>query len=233
MNRILSYLPTALIALVFGFLGAWGFSQTGMANSGTREWLMDNPDILPAMAEAYRDEEAKKRMAGIAGEIETPFPGAVLGNPKGTVTLVEFSDYACGFCRQSVPDIKALIAANPDLKVVMREWPIFQGSDVPARLALAAAKQGKYAAFHDALFAAGPPTEATMMAAAQKAGVDLEVAKAFMGSREVEAELQKNQRLAMQLGYEGTPGWVVGSKVFAGAVGRTEIGKAIEDARGS
>ena len=79
--------------------------------------------------------------------------------PQGTVTLVEFSDYACTYCRQSVADVDALIAANPDLKVVMREYPILSPESVDAaRMALAAAQQGKYAAFHDAMFRLGPPT---------------------------------------------------------------------------
>ena len=233
MNRLLTFVPMALVSLVFGFVGAWAFSFSGLGHSSTRAWLIENPDILPEMAEAYQASENSKRLAGISDELARPFPGAILGNPKGTITLVEFTDYACGFCRQSVADVQALIAANPDLKVVIREWPIFQGSDIPARLALAAAKQGKYAAFHDALFAGGPPTEASMTAAANTAGLDIEAAKAFMGSPEAEAELEKNKQLATQLGFEGTPGWVVGNKAFAGAVGRAEIGAAIEAARGS
>lgn len=231
MSRVISFIPTALIALVFGFLGAWGFSFSGLGGSATRDWLIAHPEILPEIAEAYQKNQAKERLAGISDELHRPFPGAVLGNPNGKVTLVEFSDYGCTFCRQSVQDVKALIAANPDLRVVMREWPIFQGSDVAARMALAAANQGKYAAFHDAMFAHGPPTANSIRIAAEAAGLDMEAAREFGQSQAVEFELQKNAELARRLGFEGTPGWIAGSNVFAGALGRKALGDAVEDAR--
>lgn len=231
MTRLLSYLPTALLALVFGFLGAWAFAVSGLGGDATREWLLAHPEILPEMAEAYQANEAKARLAGVAGDVTRPFPGAVLGNPNGTVTLIEFTDYGCTFCRQSVADVKAVVAANPDLKVVMREWPIFQGSDAPARMALAAAKQGKYAAFHDALFAAGPPSPATIAMAARTAGLDMAAAQAFAASPAATFELQKNIDLARRLGFDGTPSWIAGDAAFSGAVGRDRLGEAIEAAR--
>ena len=231
MKRLLSYLPTALVALVFGFLGAWAFAMSGMGGDATRAWLLAHPEILPEMAEAYQANQAKERLASTGTDVARPFPGAVLGNPEGTVTLVEFSDYGCTFCRQSVEDVKALIAANPDLKVVMREWPIFEGSEVAARMALAAAKQGKYQAFHDAMFAAGPPSAATISRAAQIAGLDMEAARRFGGSSEATVELQKNMDLARRLGFEGTPSWVAGEAAFSGAVGRARLAEALEAAR--
>ena len=231
MTRLLSYLPTALLAIVFGFLGAWGFALSGLGGEATREWLLAHPEILPEMAEAYQANEAAARLADVADDVARPFPGAVLGNPEGTVTLVEFTDYGCTFCRQSVADVKALVAANPDLRVVMREWPIFEGSDVPARMALAAAKQGKFQPFHDAMFAAGPPSPATIAAAARTAGLDLAAAEAFADSPAAQFELQKNIELARKLGFEGTPSWIAGNAAFSGAVGRERLGEALEAAR--
>jgi protein-disulfide isomerase len=231
MARLFSYLPTALVALIFGFLGAWAFALSGLGGDSTRAWLLAHPEILPEMAEAYQANEAKARLADVAGDVARPFPGAVLGNPDGAVTLVEFTDYGCTFCRQSVADVKALVAANPDLRVVMREWPIFQGSDVPARMALAAAKQGKYQAFHDALFAAGPPSEASIAMAARTAGLDIAAAQEFAASPAAQFELQKNIELARRLGFEGTPSWVVGDAVFSGAVGRDRLAEALAAAR--
>jgi len=224
-------LTTALVALICGFLGAWAFALSGLGGNATREWLLAHPEILPEMAEAYQANEARARLADVADDVARPFPGAVLGNPKGTVTLVEFTDYGCTFCRQSVADVKALVAANPDLRVVMREWPIFQGSDVSARMALAAAKQGRYQAFHDAMFAAGPPSDATIAAAAQTAGLDMAAAEAFAASPAAQFEIQKNIELARKLGFEGTPSWVRGEAVFSGAVGRDRLSEAVEAAR--
>lgn len=231
MARLLSLLPTALIALAFGFLGAWLFALSGLGGAATRDWLLAHPEILPQMAEAYQADEARGRLADVAGEVDRPFPGAVLGNPKGTVTLVEFTDYGCTFCRQSVADVKALVAANPDLRVVMREWPIFQGSDAAARMALAAARQGKYAAFHDAMFAHGPPSDATVAIAAEAAGLDMAAARAFAASEAATFELQNNIELAKRLGFDGTPSWVAGDAVFSGAVGRDRLAEMIGAAR--
>lgn len=231
MALLRNLVPTALVALVCGFLGAWLFALSGLGGGATRDWLLAHPEILPEMAEAYQANEARERLANVSGDVARPFPGAVLGNPNGTITLVEFTDYGCTFCRQSVADVKALVKANPDLRVVMREWPIFQGSDVPARYALAAARQGKYEAFHDAMFAGGPPTEATLTRAIEVAGLDMAAAREFAASSAAEFELRNNIEMARQLGFEGTPSWVVGDRAFSGAVGRAQLAEAVEAAR--
>ena len=145
-------LLTALLALVFGFLGAAVWSYSGLADNRTRTFLLANPDLLPQMAEAFEAQEAAKRLTEMGGEVFTPFPGVVLGNPQGKTVLVEFTDYNCPYCEASLKDVKRLVAEDPDLKVVIREWPIFEGSDVASRMALAAGLQGKYRAFHDAMF---------------------------------------------------------------------------------
>jgi protein-disulfide isomerase len=227
---MLRLLPTALAAIVCGFVGAWLFSLSGLGGAATERWLLAHPEVLPKMAENLQRGEAQKRLAGVQGDIGKPFPGAVLGNPNGKVTLVEFTDYACTYCRQSIPDIQALIASNPDLRVVVREWPIFEGSDAAARMALAAARQGKYARFHDLMFAHGPPSPASVELAAQGAGLDLTAARAFAASPAADLELRTNHDLARKLGFEGTPSWVVGSQSFSGAVGRERLADAIAEA---
>ena len=224
MFRFLSF---ALGALVCGFLGAWLFTLSGLGGQSTERYLLDHPEILPRMAERLQTNEAARRLAGVEGEVARPFPGAVLGNPNGSKTLVEFTDYGCTFCRQSIADVQALVAADPDLRVVVREWPIFEGSDDAARMALAAAKQGKYAAFHDLMFAHGPPSPATIALAAQGAGLDMAAAEAFAASPQVELELRANHELARKLGFEGTPSWVAGNQAFSGAVGRERLADAI------
>ena len=228
-----SLLVTAFVALFFGFGGAALWSATGLGNGQTRNYLLENPDILPQMAENFQKQQAGERLSGVSEDVKTPFPGAVLGNPNGSVTLVEFTDYGCSFCRMSEPHIQALIAANPDLKVVIREWPIFEGSDQAAKMALAAAKQGKFAEFHTAMFAAGGPSEENILSAATTAGIDLAKAQDVIDSPEAEVELAKNMSLAQQLGFSGTPSWVVGKEVFEGAIGEEGLQKAIDSARES
>lgn len=215
-------LLTALLALVFGFLGAALWSYTGLADNRTRAFLLTNPDMLPQMAQAYEEQEAGKRLAVMGDEVFTPFPGAVLGNPSGTRVLVEFTDYNCTFCEASVKDVNRLVAEDPDLKVVMREWPIFEGSDQSARMALAAGLQGKYAAFHDAMFRTGD-----VATAARMAGLDLARAEADAASDAVSTEVARNLDLARSLGFTGTPAWIAGSTPIGGAVGYDKLKSAL------
>ncbi len=225
---------TAVIALLFGFGGAALYSATGMGDAHIREYMLENPEILPEMAERYQAREAEQRLASAGSQLAEPFPGAVLGNPQGSVTLIEFSDYACGYCRSSVAEVEALVAANPDLKVVMREIPILAPeSEAAARMALAAAQQGKFPAFHKAMFDAGRPNEQTILAAAGTADLDIEQARTFAASQAADAELQRNLTLASQLGFDGTPSWIVGGKVFQGAVGRGVLQDALDAAKES
>ncbi len=223
-----NHLLTALIALVFGFAGAVLWSLSGLGNGQTRDYLLANPQILPEMAEAYQRGDAQNRLAQIADEVKQPFPGAVLGNPDGSKVLVKFTDYGCTYCRQSVAAIDELIAADPELKVVVREWPIFDGSEQAARMALAAAKQGKYPAFYHAMFEQGPPSEGTIARAAQIAGLDIAAAEAFAQSDEATAELAKTMAFARTLQFTGTPSWVAGGEVIEGLVPAERLAKALD-----
>jgi protein-disulfide isomerase len=228
------WVVTLVVALLAGFGGAALWDVTGLGDRATRSYLLANPEILPEAMDILQERELAKRIDPIRGALETPFPGAVLGNPAGKVTLVEFSDYACSYCRQSIADIAALIEDNPDLKVVIREYPILSAESVEAaRMALAAAQQGRYAAFHDAMFRLGPPSPASIEAAAKEAGVDLVRARQVIASGALDGQLHGNAALANQLGVSGTPGWVIGNQAFNGAVGRDQIGEAIEEARES
>lgn len=228
------WLATLIIALAAGFSGAALWDLTGLGDRTTREYLLANPEVLPQAMEVLQRREQQALIQPLRGELERPFPGAVLGNPNGTVTLVEFSDYACGYCRQSLADVDALIAANPDLKVVIREYPILRAESVDAaRMALAAAQQGRYDEFHRAMFDLGPPTAETIEAAANRAGIDLARARAAIDSGALDMQLQSNAMLASRIGISGTPGWVVGDQALNGAVGQQAIGDAIEEARRS
>ncbi len=223
---------TALISLIFGFTGAAMWSASGLGDDHTREYLLDNPDLLPQMADRYQQQQNASKLTGIEEQVKTPFPGAEFGNPKGSVTLVEFTDYACGYCRMSEEHVAQLVKDNPDLRVVIREWPIFEGSDKAALFALAAARQGKYAAFHKAMFARGAPTDAAIAASAAEAGLDMTIAREFAASAQAQAELARNTDLARQIGFGGTPSWVIGGQAFEGAIGIGALQEAVDAARG-
>jgi len=228
------WLMTLIVGLAAGFAGAALWGASGLGGHTTRDYLLAHPEVLPEAMDVLQQRQQVARIEPLRAELETPFPGAVLGNPEGSVTLVEFSDYACTYCRQSVADVEALVAADPDLKVVIREYPILSAESVDAaRMALAAAQQGRYAAFHDAMFRLGPPSAESIEAAAIEAGVDLAQARAAIASGALDSHLQATAQLAAQLGISGTPGWVVGDRALNGAVGREAIGEAIEEARRS
>ncbi|MGY6550687.1 MAG: DsbA family protein [Erythrobacter sp.] len=221
-------LLTALIALVFGFIGAAIWSYAGLADNRTRAFLLGNPDMLPQMVEAYEAQEAQKRLANIDENVFVPFPGAVIGNPAGTRVLVEFTDYNCPYCEKSLEDVVRLVADDPEVKVVVREWPIFEGSDAASRMALAAAMQGQYRAFHEAMFRIGDPD-----AAAEAAGLDMARARRDAASDVVSAELARNADLARSLGFNGTPAWIAGRTPMAGAVGYDVLKAALDEAGGA
>lgn len=236
-SRIL--LLIALMALAG--LGGW-FAHRQFAPASdraaieriVRETILDHPEILPEAMDNLQRNQGRNQLAQLRGPVEQPFAGAVLGNPRGSVTLVEFTDFACGYCRKSVADIAALAKANPDLRIVVRELPIISPhSAAAAKMALAAAEQGKYAQFHDAMFAAGQLDPATIEAAARTAGLDIARARKVAASAPVAAEIQQNLVLAQKLGFGGTPSWVAGDQLIAGAVGVDKLAEAVKAARQS
>lgn len=238
INRsTLAQILAGLALLALGAAGGWLFEKNrgGSLNRAeveqvVREYILANPEILPEAIERLRAKEASRQVAAAGDEVFVPFPGAVLGNPAGKTTLVMFSDFACGYCRSSMKDVDALIAENPDLKVVIRELPIIAPtSPLASRWGLAAAEQGRFAGFHRAMFATGRTDQASIDAAARAAGLDLERARRFIDDPRVRAEIEANLAFARGLQLAGTPAWVVGDQLLTGAVGRDALAKAIAE----
>jgi protein-disulfide isomerase len=193
-----------------------------------RAGIMADPQVLVDAGEALRDQQYEPVLAQHRAEIETPFATSWKGSAKPDVTLVEFYDYACPYCKASNPAIERLISEDPGLRVVYRELPILGEESVEAaRLSLAASKAGRFAQFHDAMWEAGRPAPDTLAVASQAAGVPARPAD----SPEIEAELKKNFQLAGALGATGTPLFVIGDRVINSAVTYEELKKAVEDAR--
>lgn len=193
-----------------------------------REAILAHPDILVEASDALRDRQYEPTLAANRTAIETPFHSSWKGAAKPDVTLAYFYDYACGYCRRSNPDIDRLLAEDKDLRVVFRELPILgPGSLAASRVALAASKAGKFAAYHDALTAAGNPSAETIAVAAAAAGV----APQPQDAADQEAELKRNFQVAGQLGATGTPLFVVGNRVMNSAVGYDVLKEAVRAAR--
>jgi len=193
-----------------------------------REGLVADPTVLPDAVDALRDAQYAPVLSANRAAIETPFAASWKGAAKPDVTLVEFFDYACPYCKASNPHVDRLIKEDPGLRVVYRELPILGPDSITAaRLSLEASKLGRFAQFHDTLWNAGRPAPATIATASQAAGI----APTPTNDAQVEAELKRNFQLAGQLGATGTPLFVVGDKVLSGAVGYDALKKAIDDTR--
>ncbi|HYE27931.1 MAG TPA: DsbA family protein [Allosphingosinicella sp.] len=208
-------------ALIGGGAVAWGSRQS------VRDYLLENPEILPEAMDRLREREAAKAVAGNREALETPFAGAWAGAADADVVLVEFFDYACGFCRKSNDDIDRLLREDPKLKVVWREWPVLgPDSEAAARASLAAARAGRFKQFYDRLFAAGRPTPEALARARSAIGLSGDIPIA-----EADRELSRNFQLARNLEATGTPTFVVGDQILQGAVGYEALREAVREAR--
>jgi protein-disulfide isomerase len=204
-----------------------------------RDYLMREPEIIyEALQELQRREtaaEAERRTAALTARKDDLFHSAaspVGGNPEGDVTLVEFFDYRCGYCRRVVGALRALVDQDEDLRVVFKEFPILGEDSVRAsRAALAAERQGLYMPLHFALMAADDLSMDGIMQAAAGVGLDTGQLAQDMESPEVQAEIAATYALARDLGIEGTPAFVVDDELIPGAVSQERLAALIDEAR--
>ena len=202
-----------------------------------RELVLDtiraNPEIIQeaiTLLQQRQEERKAERIASILTENRELFerdPTApVLGNPEGDVTLVEFFDYNCPYCKQVAGDVKSLIEKDGNIRLVYREWPILgEGSVFAARAALAARKQGKYEAMHWALMSLKRADERSVLQVASDLGLDIEKLQNDMQSSEIDEHIGISHELTQALGITGTPSFTIGDKVIFGAVPLTELGE--------
>jgi protein-disulfide isomerase len=191
-----------------------------------KDYLTKNPEILLEMQNALdaKMEKAQEQrtaavVKGNAAEIFHPAFSGVVGNTKGDVTVVEFFDYNCPYCRRAVGDVTKLIDKESKVRLVLKELPILsKGSEEAARVALAAKMQGKYWEFHRAaLQSNGQVNEAAALRIAEKLGLDMTKLKKDMASPEIKKEIDETRALAQKLGIQGTPFFMVGDRIIPGA----------------
>lgn len=224
-------------------LGGIGLGAAGMALYGggadkarvegiVRDYVLANPEIIPQAIERLQQKDAAHAVARHRAALETPWHGAWAGNPQGDVVLVEFFDYACGFCRASNPDVARLLSEDSGLKVVWRELPVLgPDSEAAARVSLAAAEAGRFKPFHERLFAEGRPSPEAVDAARAALSLPPAPPQGSERARAATAELARNFELARAIGASGTPTFVVGDQVLSGAVGYDRLKQAIAEAR--
>ncbi len=226
-------LPTALAA-------DFTPEQRQAIESIIRDYLTKNPEVMLEALEAAKDKLSKEAQdkAGAAlvsrrHEILEDPATPVGGNPKGDVSLVEFFDYRCPYCKQVEPSLESLLGEDHQLRFVYKEMPVLgPASVVAAHAALAARNQGKYDAFHRAMMAAkGQIDEATVFKVAGSVGLDIDRLKRDMAAPEVEQTIKANLDLADALDIRGTPGFVIGEEIVPGAVDLGTLKQLIAQAR--
>ncbi len=191
-----------------------------------RDYLIANPQVIVEVQQALESkmarEEAERTKALVmenAKEIYRHPDAPVAGNPDGDITVVEFFDYNCGYCKRGFSNILKLIESDPKVRLVLKELPILsKDSEEAAKIALAAKLQGKYWPLHRALIESkSRVTEASALEAAAKLGLDIPKLKADKDGPQVKAELARVEELAKKMGINGTPHFLVGSEAIGGA----------------
>ena len=191
-----------------------------------REYLMKNPEILldvqaalEKRMETARAKQMEQSMVANADNIFRAKDAAFVGNPKGDVTVVEFFDYNCGYCKRALDQVAKVVEGDKNIKVIFKELPIFgKESEDAARIALAARNQGKYWEVHkDLLLAQGRANEAKALRIAEKHGLDMTRIKADMKSVEITRAIEETKTLAQSMGINGTPHFFVGNRIIPGA----------------
>ncbi len=234
---------SALLPLKASAQETFSKAQTNEMHNIIRDYLLENPEILNEMIAklqaAERDQQDKQAREAIASNAKELFRNendVVVGNPNGSVTMVEFFDYNCGFCKRSVADVLRFTEEDKDLRIVMKEFPILsEGSIIASRAAIASKKQGKYWEFHLALMAASGniDTEEKVMSIAAETGLDVAKLKADMteDAEAIEKNINDNRALAQALGINGTPAFVIDDNLVPGAMPYDQLATSVKIVR--
>lgn len=217
-------------------------AETREIETIVRDYLIRNPEVLLEALDALetkRTTEARAQqgaaITSVASELTASPEGTVLGNPDGDVTVVEFFDYNCGFCKRALADKAALLASDPNVRIVLKEVPVLgPPSEAATRVSLAVrtATPTSYEAFHNTLLASrGVADEARAFEVVRELGLDEDAIRAALGGEAVAAALDESARLASLLQIDGTPTYVIGNAVMPGAVGVDALAARVADAR--
>lgn len=243
LERIFTMLRVATLSLIAA-LATTPVSAQQMTPEEVKklalEAILENPQIVMDAVAILREREAEatasqaeqsltKYADGLINDPNAP----VLGNPDGDVTLVEFFDYNCPYCRRAGTAVKALIAADSNLRVVYREWPILGDASVVAtRASLAAREQGKYEEMHWALMGLeGRINENAVMRVASSLSMDIDRLKADMQLPAIDEHIGTSMEIARALGFNGTPSFVIGDQTVPGFVEQDELARLVEETR--
>ena len=203
-----------------------------------KDYLVKNPEVMLEVQEALNNKIEQKNtenrsstITGMKDEIFNSSDDGILGNPNGKISLVEFFDYNCGYCKKSYPDIQALIKGDPDLRIVLKDFPVLGDDSVKAHIVARAFMKlmpMKFAAFHSQMMTSeGRANEEKAIKIAVKLGVDEKQLRQTMKDPDIQQVFMKNGKLAYLLDINGTPSYILGNEVLVGAVGENILKKKI------
>lgn len=206
------------------------------------DYLLKNPEVIIQAVRGLEERQKREAMEMTreligkhSKELRQDPDSFVAGNPKGDVTIVEFFDYRCGYCKQVHPVVKNVLRGDGKVRLVLKEFPVLGPESVAAARAAVAALRGqrdKYLAFHDAMMERrGALNEAVVMEIAATVGLNAAKLKADMQSPEVERVLRENYKLAQTLGINGTPAFIIGDELVPGAIIDRQMTQLIAQAR--
>lgn len=214
--------------------------QKSAVDQAIHDYLMSHPEVvLDALKSAQQksEQEAAANTRRLIGQMHQELVSnpndLVQGDPKGTVTIVEFFDYRCPYCKEIEPTLDALLHDDPKLRIVYKEFPVLgEPSVFAAHVALAARRQGKYAEFHHAMMAMkGTIDDDVVRKVAASVGLDLAKVKADMGAADIKRIIQSNYDAAAALNIQGTPALIIGDTLIPGAVDIDQLRDDIAAAR--
>lgn len=215
-------------------------NQTEAIGQIVREYLLENPQIMIEVFDKLEAQQAAAEKLAAEAAIARNSDGLfndgysyVHGNPDGDVTVVEFFDYKCGYCKRAVKDVLAAVEEDPNIRLVYKEFPILsEQSEIAARAAMAAISQNKYMEMHLALMAtSGDLDEDRIMRIADDVGLDTDRLKQDMKAPGIQAAIDRNHQIAREIGIEGTPAFIIGSQLVPGAVGKARLLEVVEQER--
>jgi len=236
-----------ILTACLSLLCTFGLARPGAADLSAAEVkqlaleaILENPEIIRQAIDLLRQNEgasaaiqAQALLQSERDRLERDPNAPVLGNLNGDVTIIEFFDYNCPYCKRATAELNTLLAQDTGVRVVLREWPILGEASVYAtRASLASRNQGKYGEFHQALMAAkGRLAPANVMAIAQTVGLDTQRLKVDLQAPEIDQHIETSMQLARALNFSGTPAYVIGDAIAPGMISADDLQSMVSQAR--
>ena len=207
--------------------------STGDVDSQIEAYIRANPGLILEVVTKYNRDRAEQERQQAVNLVKLDDGKTILGNPNGDITVYEFSDYNCGYCKRAFGDVQKLIASDDNVRVVIKEFPILaESSKQAAEISMAAAELGKFEELHTALMTwQGRLDDSAFDQIIQNAGLSRDEINAIIAKGEIEEKLQAIRQTAQAMQISGTPGFVIGNAIIPGAISSDEMAQIIADER--